>query len=83
VPNRYRGRFRTVEVPELRLVAHGESAPRVVVDAEYSFTAVAGGTLVRETLVVAAPLGLGGFVGSTAEAAHRRQLEALAKCFGG
>lgn len=81
VPNRYHGEYLLEANGPHTLRARGASFPRVTVDASFRFEAKDDGTRVVEQLVVSAPLGLGGFVTRTAEAAHRRQLAALAKQF--
>lgn len=81
VPNRYQGEYVLEPEGPHTLRARGVSFPRVTVDASFRFEAKDEGTRVVEQLVVSAPLGLGGFVTRTAEAAHRGQLAALARHF--
>lgn len=82
VPNRYHGEYVLEADGPHTLRARGVSFPRVTVDAAFRFEAHGEGTRVVEQLVVSAPPGLGGFVARTAEAAHRKQLAALAQQFG-
>lgn len=81
VPNRYHGEYLLEADGPHTLRARGVSFPRVTVDASFRFEAHGEGTRVTEQLSVTAPLGMGGFVARTAEAAHRGQLAALAKQF--
>jgi hypothetical protein len=83
VHNRYSGTFELQPDAPRSLRTFGVSAPRVTVRGHFTFDPERNGTLLRESVVISAPFGLQGFVTRTALDAHRRQLQAIAKHFGG
>jgi carbon monoxide dehydrogenase subunit G len=81
VPNRYQASYWFQPEAPRKLRMRGVSAPKVVVSTEFTLEPVNDGTRVVERLEVTALFGLQGFVTKTAVAAHRQQLENLAKHF--
>jgi hypothetical protein len=83
IHNRYTGTFELQPNAPRSLRTFGVSSPRVTVRAQFTFDPERDGTLLRESVVITAPFGLQGFVTTTALDAHRQQLQAIAKHFGG
>lgn len=81
VPNTYRATYFVHPEAPRRLRARGESFPRVVIDAEYTFEQQGERTRVAERTTVSALPGLKGFVANTAREAHRKQLTNLSEYF--
>lgn len=81
VPNSYRATYFVHPEAPRRLRARGESAPKVVIDAEYSLEQEGDRTHVVERTTVSALPGLGRFVANTAREAHRKQLANLSEYF--
>ncbi len=81
VPNSYRATYFVQPEAPRRLRARGESAPKVVIDAEYSLEQRGERTHVIERTTVSALPGLGRFVANTAREAHRKQLANLSEYF--
>lgn len=81
IPNAYRATYFVHPEAPRRLRARGQSAPRVVIDAEYWLEQEGERTHVVERTTVSALPGLKRFVTNTAREAHRKQLTNLSEYF--